>query len=153
MNKLIFFLFFPFIVFGQKDIERYKLYPTENIYTSILLDTQTGRLWQVSIRSSKTASSKVAINETFLLWDEEYTKQVYDEAIERWEKEYAKEEVEVLKPKWEDYTMFMGKVGQFKLYPTKNMYSFIMIDVIGGASYQVQWSTEEENRFYELISF
>ena len=29
------------------DIDRYKLYPTQNIYTLLELDTQTGRIWQV----------------------------------------------------------------------------------------------------------
>ena len=151
MNKLLILLIFPFIVFGQKDIERYKLYPTENIYTSILLDSQTGRLWQVQISLSKEPSIKVAINDNPIYWDEQYAKQIYNQAIERWEKEYASDEV--LKPKWEEYTQFMGELGQFKLYPTKNMYNFVMVDVVDGITYQVQWSLEEENRFRQIISY
>ena len=34
-----------------------------------------------------------------------------------------------------------GWDGRFELYPTKNMYTFIMLDTGTGDTYQVQWST------------
>ena len=37
--------------------------------------------------------------------------------------------------------------GRFTLYPTENIYNFIMLDQIDGRIWQVQWSFEEENRF------
>lgn len=40
-----------------------------------------------------------------------------------------------------------GVNGRYELYPTDNMYNFIMLDVIDGNTYQVQWSGESENRF------
>lgn len=36
--------------------------------------------------------------------------------------------------------------GRFTLYPTDNMYNFILLDQINGRCWQVQWSTEPENR-------
>ena len=36
--------------------------------------------------------------------------------------------------------------GRFTLYPTQNIYNFILLDQIDGRSWQVQWSIEEENR-------
>lgn len=36
--------------------------------------------------------------------------------------------------------------GRFKLYPTDNMYNFIMLDMIDGRAWQVQWSVEPQNR-------
>tara|TARA_B110001450_G_C17392537_1_gene388304 strand:- start:100 stop:312 length:213 start_codon:yes stop_codon:yes gene_type:complete len=36
--------------------------------------------------------------------------------------------------------------GRFKLYPTGNMYNFIMVDVIDGRNWQVQWSNTEDQR-------
>ena len=37
--------------------------------------------------------------------------------------------------------------GRFELTPTQNMWNFILLDQVSGATYQVQWSFEEENRF------
>jgi hypothetical protein len=36
--------------------------------------------------------------------------------------------------------------GRFTLYPTENIYNFLLLDQINGKTYQVQWSTEEKNR-------
>ena len=36
--------------------------------------------------------------------------------------------------------------GRFTLYPTENMYNFLLLDQINGFVYQVQWSMEKENR-------
>ena len=36
--------------------------------------------------------------------------------------------------------------GRFTLYATDNMYNFILLDQIDGRCWQVQWSTEPENR-------
>ena len=44
------------------------------------------------------------------------------------------------------------KIGRFTLYPTENMYNFVMLDQINGHTYQVQWSGENENRFVVPIS-
>ena len=45
-----------------------------------------------------------------------------------------------------------GWNGRFELYPTKNMYNFIMVDNDDGTTYQVQWSTERSYRFIEKIT-
>ncbi|WP_300366628.1 hypothetical protein [Brachyspira sp.] len=37
--------------------------------------------------------------------------------------------------------------GRFTLYPTSNIYTFILLDQIYGNTWQVQWSFEEETRF------
>lgn len=36
--------------------------------------------------------------------------------------------------------------GRYKLYKTKNMYNFILLDDATGATWQVQWSIEPLNR-------
>ena len=91
---------------------RYKIYPTENTYISIKLDTATGRVWMVQIGLSDTDAMTVAIDDESLLYD------------------------------WEEY-----RGGRFELYPTKNMYNFILIDTEKGYTYQVQWHTEVNKRF------
>jgi hypothetical protein len=35
---------------------------------------------------------------------------------------------------------------RFTLYPTQNMYNFILLDQVNGKTWQVQWSTEYANR-------
>jgi hypothetical protein len=35
---------------------------------------------------------------------------------------------------------------RFTLYPTQNMYNFILLDQLNGRTWQVQWSTKFENR-------
>ena len=37
--------------------------------------------------------------------------------------------------------------GRYELYPTQNMFNFILLDTYRGWTYQVQWSTTPENRF------
>ena len=37
--------------------------------------------------------------------------------------------------------------GRFTLYPTANMYTFILLDQLYGNTWQVQWSFEPETRF------
>lgn len=38
------------------------------------------------------------------------------------------------------------EAGRFELYPTKNMYNFILLDTKYGNTYQVQWSFDIMNR-------
>ena len=39
-----------------------------------------------------------------------------------------------------------GKPGQFALYPTSNLWTFILLDTINGDTYHVQWSQDAEQR-------
>ena len=41
--------------------------------------------------------------------------------------------------------------GRFELYPTNNMYQFILIDTQTGLTWQVQWHTDSSKRFRRLI--
>ena len=38
------------------------------------------------------------------------------------------------------------KPGRFTLYPTQNMFNFILLDTQLGNTYQVQWHTKENSR-------
>lgn len=89
------------------DIDRYKLYPTQNIYTLLELDTQTGRIWQVqySVKGPKYRF-KTHLNRWSLLEDSD-----------------------------------LQVSGRFELYPTQNMYNFVLLDKISGKTWQVQWNT------------
>ena len=92
------------------DNTRYELFPTENIWTFLKLDTQNGKIWQVQYSVDDNYRGEIELNNKAL---------IPDNAAEN---------------------------GRFTLYPTKNMYNFILLDQIDGKMWQVQWSTEEGNR-------
>ena len=129
MRILLILLFIPFISFGQEDIERYKLYPTLNINIFLKLDTSTGLMWIVQKASSDVESFEQPIN-------------VFQFA-------HLQEEIDILKSRNVDWvrlnkftkseTPIVGRVGRFKLYPTDNMFNFLLQDVISGDTFQVQW--------------
>lgn len=39
-----------------------------------------------------------------------------------------------------------AKPGRFFMYPTENIYNFILLDQVNGRVWQVQWSIDEEDR-------
>jgi hypothetical protein len=79
------------ILFHLDSKQRYKLYPTENIYTFLRLDTKTGKIDQVQWSLDKEKEGSVSINK-------------------------------------DDLSGFDYGSGRFELYPTKNMYQFILLD-------------------------
>lgn len=93
-----------------KENVRYKMFPTENIWTFLKLDTRSGRMWQVQYSINDNYRGEVELNNTSLVSDE------------------------------------VAENGRFTLYPTKNMYNFILLDQIDGKMWQVQWSIDEGNR-------
>ena len=84
---------------------RYRLYPTDNIYTLLELDTKTGRIKQVQWSLDSDSEGTFTINN-------------------------------------DDLSFGMGYgSNSFELYPTKNMYQFILIDKTDGRKWHVQWGT------------
>lgn len=51
-----------------------------------------------------------------------------------------------------DLTFGQGsKPGRFELYPTENIYTFIMLDTVTGSVWHVQWSMDDSNRGIKSI--
>lgn len=48
--------------------ENYKLYPTDNMWTFLKLDTRTGKIWQVQYSVNSDSYGEVVVNE----WDLTY---------------------------------------------------------------------------------
>ena len=44
-----------------------------------------------------------------------------------------------------------GPVDRFTLYPTTNIWTFLLLDQVEGTPYQVQWSQEANKRFVMRI--
>lgn len=87
----------------------FKMYPTENVWTFIKLDTRSGKMWQVqySVKGDEYRFEE-PLNTNILSSD--------------------------------------STAGRFELYPTQNMYNFMLLDRINGSTWQVQWSQDLENR-------
>jgi hypothetical protein len=92
-----------------KDFE-YRLYPTENVFNFIKLNTTNGQLTQVQYSMENSKRFEVILSTVSLVKKEEEVK------------------------------------GRFILYPTKNIWTFILLDQIGGNTWQVQWSLNPEQR-------
>ena len=108
---ILLLLFVPLISFGQEDIERYKLYPTENMWIFLELDSATGLVWQVQYAVNDNDKRFKTVLNDFVLNNNEQVN------------------------------------GRWKLYPTQNMYQFLLVDVMFGSVIQIQWSTEKNKRF------
>lgn len=91
---------------------RYKFYPTENIYNFLKLDTHTGRIEQVQWSLDTDKEGSVVINNEDLSW-------------------------------------MSGSL--FELYPTQNIYQFLLLDKTNGRAWHVQWGMEDKKRWIRRI--
>ena len=93
--------------------DKYKMYPTENIYTFLRLNTSTGQIDQVQWSLDDEKEGYVTINAIDLSY---------------------------------------GVPGlHFELYPTQNMYQFILLEKSLGLMYHVQWGMGDEKRWIRPI--
>ena len=99
----------------QLEVPIYKLFPTENTWALIKLNTRNGKIWQVHYSISNDFEGELPINRYSLVLPEEEIN------------------------------------GRFTLYPTPNMYNFILLDQIDGSTWKVQWHNERDKRFMRPI--
>ena len=97
--------------FGSDLAYPYQLIPTTNILTQLLLDTATGRVWQIQFSLGDAPSARWVVNGSSML------------------------------PQGE-----AQKNGRFALYPTQNMYNFLLLDRQDSRIWQLQWSADAEKR-------
>lgn len=90
----------------------FQLYPTQNMWNFIKLNTQTGEMWQVQYAINDDNNRVSVMMNDIVLIDSS------DKKVN----------------------------GRFTLYPTENIYTFLLLDTIDGRVWQVQWSTKSENR-------
>jgi hypothetical protein len=126
MKKIIASIIFTFITIlsmaqvAKKPIEKapiksnltvpYRLFPTQNMWTFIKLNTTNGQMWQVQY--GMELDSRIISNLNI-------------EPLVNKEKEVN---------------------DRFTLYPTQNMYTFILLDQLDGRTWQVQWSHDPVSR-------
>ena len=93
--------------------DRFKLYPTDNIYTLLKLDTATGKIDQLQWSLDSDNEGTIPINS--------------------------------------DDLSYNSGSGTFELYPTKNMYQFILLDKVTGRQSHVQWGMDLSKRWIRAI--
>jgi len=88
----------------------FRLFPTSNIWTFLMLNTMDGRIWQLQYDVQGKNRGTVILSDNVLADEEEQFP------------------------------------GRFTLYPTSNMYTFILLDQYYGRTWQMQWAEETELR-------
>ena len=96
--------------YWKQNQDRFKLYPTENIYNFLQLDTKTGKIDVVQWSLDEEKEFSVTLN-------------------------------------GEDLSLLDAVSGTFELYPTKNIYQFILLDKVTGRKWHVQWGFEASKRW------
>ncbi len=134
MKNLIVLLFIiPIFSFAQEcKIPKYKVYPTENKEVSLKLDSATGEVWQVEIgvETGEEIASKI-----------DFISNKTDSTFEK-----VTDFSDVMK------NFRVAQNGRFELFPTNNIYEFLMVDTILGTTYQVQWHNQQEKRLISAIT-
>ena len=134
MKNLIAVLFIiPIFSFAQEcKIPKYKVYPTENKEVSLKLDSATGEVWQVEIgvETGEEIASKI-----------DFISNKTDSTFEK-----VTDFSDVMK------NFRVAQNGRFELFPTNNIYEFLMVDTILGTTYQVQWHNQHEKRLISAIT-
>ena len=134
MKNLIVLLFIiPIFSFAQEcKIPKYKVYPTENKEVSLKLDSATGEVWQVKIgvETGEEIASKI-----------DFISNKTDSTFEK-----VTDFSDVMK------NFRVAQNGRFELFPTNNIYEFLMVDTILGTTYQVQWHNQQEKRLISAIT-
>lgn len=71
-----------------------------------------------------------------------------------WQVQYSLEENEFQAPLNDRELVINGKPGQFALYPTTNIWTFLLLDTVNGDVWHVQWSQNPLKRgIYQIESF
>ena len=99
--------------FRMHRLNRYKLYPTENIFNFLQLDTMTG---------------KIEIVQWSLDGDKEGSTTLNDEDLS-----------------------ICTECGTFELYPTQNIFQFLLLDKATGRRWHIQWGFESSKRWIRRI--
>jgi hypothetical protein len=98
------------LVTSLDNVVVYRLFPTENMWTFIKLNTRNGQMWQVQYDVQGDNRGEVSLSSISLASKANETN------------------------------------SRFTLYPTQNMWTFILLDQINGQMWQVQWSMDAEKR-------
>ena len=99
-----------------KSINRYKIYPTSNMYNFLKLDTRMGYIYRIQWSHEDKKRYETYVNYKLLV----------------------------------DYEDDLVN-GRFEIYPTSNIYSFLLLDKINGRVWHCQWGFESGENWIKRI--
>ena len=101
----------------QQIDRRFRLFETQNVWTFLLLDTSSGRVWQVQYATNSAPEFAIHINNKVLS------------------------------------ESFAGRTGRFTLYPTRHVWTYLLLDQDDGRTFQIHYSnkSDENPRFITPI--
>ena len=145
-------------------IRTYRIYPTENMWYFIKLNTRTGEMWQIEFDQNITKQLETPLNSlalvkehkeidnrftlyptqnmwTFLLLDQ------LDGKIWQlnWDTKPKKSEIVSLNNS--SLIEEQNEIGnRFTLYPTQNIWNYLLLDKIDGRLWQIRWSKKSKGK-------
>lgn len=100
---------------NEQQTKEFQLYPTQNMWSFLELNTITGQIYQIQFSMKSNERLYTTVNADSL--NSSYQK-------------YMEQDT-----------------GRFELYPTQNIYTFLLLDRKFGRVWQVQWGFKNEDRF------
>ena len=100
----------------QQADQNYKLYPTQNMWTFLKLNTANGMIDQVQFSTDG--------------WEYRFQSSLNDVPLVGYQEDV--------------------KSDRFELYPTENMYNFLLPDMVDGRCWQVQWGKKEQRMIVRI---
>ena len=146
---LLFLLMLPMVVMGQKTNKQYIVVDSLFLKIDTLLMTNNELLNRLDINTSLKNRYKMYQTENIYTFLELDTKTGKVKQVQ-WSLESDNEGTWIINGNDLSFGEGYGS-GSFELYPTKNLYQFLLIDKTDGRKWHIQWGMEASKRWIRRI--
>lgn len=146
---LLFLLMLPMVVMGQKTNKQYIVVDSLFFKIDTLLMTNNELLNRVDINTSLKNRYKMYQTENIYTFLELDTKTGKVKQVQ-WSLESDNEGTWIINGNDLSFGEGYGS-GSFELYPTKNLYQFLLIDKTDGRKWHIQWGMGDNKRWIRRI--
>lgn len=146
---LLFLLMLPMVVMGQKTNKQYIVVDSLFLKIDTLLMTNNELLNRLDINTSLKNRYKMYQTENIYTFLELDTKTGKIKQVQ-WSLESDNEGTWIINDNDLSFGEGYGS-GSFELYPTKNLYQFLLIDKTDGRKWHIQWGMGDNKRWIRRI--
>lgn len=146
---LLFLLMLPMVVMGQKTNKQYIVVDSLFLKIDTLLMTNNELLNRLDINTSLKNRYKMYQTENIYTFLELDTKTGKVKQVQ-WSLESDNEGTWIINDNDLSFGEGYGS-GSFELYPTKNLYQFLLIDKTDGRKWHIQWGMGDNKRWIRRI--